>query len=109
MPATTTIIRQRQARRGQARQGSRRALRMFSITTSGLLTVLLLSLLAAGMTLAGLYAYFTRGLPSAEAMEAAFSPENGEFFQTTRIYDRTGQHLIYEIIDPHGGDRQYAP
>ncbi|MBI4770797.1 MAG: transglycosylase domain-containing protein, partial [Chloroflexi bacterium] len=57
--------------------------------------------------LASVYAYFTRDLPSAEALQAAFSSENSDFLQTTRIYDHTGQHLLYEVIDPRGGDRQY--
>lgn len=27
-------------------------------------------------------------------------------FKTTKIYDRTGQHLLWEVYDPRGGDRQ---
>ncbi|MEP7359119.1 MAG: transglycosylase domain-containing protein, partial [Anaerolineales bacterium] len=50
---------------------------------------------------------YTRDLPSAEALQAAFNPISSEFFQTTQIYDRTDQHLLYEVIDPRGGDRQY--
>jgi len=27
-------------------------------------------------------------------------------FKTTKIYDRTGEHLLWEVYDPHGGNRQ---
>src|ERR1700694_5559400 len=107
MPATTDIIRQRQARRAASRQGAQRARR----TLAGLaLTVaigLLLGVAAVAGALAGVYAYYTRDLPAAEALQAAFNPSSSEFFQTTQIYDRTDQHLLYEVIDPRGGDRQY--
>ena len=107
MPSTTTIIRQRQTRRERARQGTHRALRLAASAGLSFAAALVLVLIAVVGALAGVYAYFTRDLPSAEALQAAFSLENGEFFQTTRIYDRTGQRLIYEVIDPRGGDRQY--
>jgi len=107
MPSTTFLIRRRQAREEKKRQGSQRTLRAFAGTGLTLAAGVGLTLLALVAALAGIYAYFTRDLPSAEALQAAFSAENGEFFQTTQIYDRTGKHLIYEVIDPRGGDRQY--
>jgi len=30
-------------------------------------------------------------------------------FKTTRLYDRTGKHLLYEIYDPNGGNRTVVP
>jgi membrane peptidoglycan carboxypeptidase len=108
MPSTTSLIRRRQARQERARRGTQRALR--GLAGAGLtfaLTLLLIIAAAAG-ALASVYAYFTRDLPSAEALQAAFSAENGEFFQTTQILDRTGQRVLYEVIDPRGGDRQYT-
>jgi len=51
----------------------------------------------------GAYAYFTRDLPEPEQIEAA-----EENFETTKIYDRTGQVLLYEVIDPFGGDRTWV-
>jgi membrane carboxypeptidase/penicillin-binding protein len=108
MPRTTDIIRQRQARRSAARQGTRRALRNLAGTGLALAAALLLSVVAAGAALAGVYTYYTRDLPSTEALQAAFNPATSEFFQTTQIYDRTDQHLLYEVIDPRGGDRQYV-
>jgi membrane carboxypeptidase/penicillin-binding protein len=107
MPPATSIIRQRQARRLRTTKGTRRVQRAAAAT--GLTFVLVLVLIGAGVAgaLATVYAYFTRDLPPADALSAAFDPSNSEFFQTTRIYDRTGQHVLYEVIDPRGGDRQY--
>jgi membrane peptidoglycan carboxypeptidase len=108
MPSTTSLIRQRQGRRASARRGSQRTQRTFAgIGLSLALTLILVAIGAAG-ALAGGYAYYTRDLPSAAALQAAFDPSNSEFFQTTQIYDRTGQHILYAVIDPRGGDRQYV-
>ncbi|MCP4536388.1 MAG: hypothetical protein GY832_04510 [Chloroflexi bacterium] len=52
----------------------------------------------------GAYAYFTRDLPEPEVIQAA-----EENFETTKIYDRTGETLLYEVIDPTGGDRTWVP
>lgn len=35
--------------------------------------------------------------------------ETQQTFKTTRLYDRTGQHLLYEIYDPQGGNRTVVP
>ena len=52
----------------------------------------------------GVYAYFAQDLPDPSAIEQA-----QQDFETTKIYDRTGQHLLYEIFDPKWGDRTYIP
>ncbi|MBF8281319.1 MAG: putative penicillin-binding protein [Anaerolineales bacterium] len=108
MPSTTSVLRRRQARRALARRGTQRTLRAAAGTGLSLALALLLIVVASAGVLATIYAYFTRDLPSAEALQAAFSSENSDFFQTTQIYDRTGQHVLYEVIDPRGGDRQYT-
>ncbi|GAB4557054.1 MAG: hypothetical protein Kow0047_01050 [Anaerolineae bacterium] len=61
---------------------------------------------AAVGTVAGVYAYYARDLPDASAIET-----EQEQFETVRIYDRTGQHLLFESIDPRPfrGDRTYVP
>ncbi len=56
-----------------------------------------------------LYASLTADLPDPAKLAAQFSAQNQEFFETTKIYDRTGQHLLYEVIDPRHGDRQWVP
>ncbi len=82
-------------------------------TLQTLLIVVLVTVLGtAGVALtsaaaaAGVYVYFTQNLPDAAAIET----EQVDF-ETVKIYDRTGQHLLYESIDPRPfrGDRTYLP
>jgi membrane peptidoglycan carboxypeptidase len=74
---------------------------------------LLLNLLLVGSLLfgvaaavAGVYAYFAQDLPDPGAIQTEQAT-----FETVKIYDRTGQHLLYESIDPRPfrGDRTYLP
>lgn len=60
----------------------------------------LLVILAGFGTVAGVYAHFAQGLPDPDTIETA-----QETFETTKIYDRTGRHLLYEVFDPRRGDR----
>jgi membrane peptidoglycan carboxypeptidase len=107
-PTTTSIIHQRRARRAKARRGNERTLRGLAGLGLTLALVCLLGAVAMVGVLFSFYSYYTRDLPSADALRAAFDPSNQEFFQTTQIFDRTGQRLLYEVIDPRGGDRQYV-
>ncbi len=107
MPRAYAIVRRRQLRDLQARQGAARVQRW---AASGLLTLTLIVVSVIALTISGVaaaYAYFTRDLPPADKLQEVFSPDNPLFFQTSRFYDRTGQVLLYEVIDPEGGDRQY--
>ncbi len=73
---------------------------------AGLLVILALAtgiaLLTGGLTAVGVYAYFAQDLPTADEIEVV-----EEHFETTKLYDRTGQTLIYEIVNPLG-DRTYV-
>jgi len=72
-------------------------------------TIILLSVI--GMVLAvagsvfGVYASYVQDLPSAEEI----GRRSVETFETTQIYDRTGQHLLYELIPTTGGRRTWVP
>lgn len=61
------------------------------------------TLAAAGIGLAT-YAYYARELPPPQDIIAA----EEEAFLTTVLYDRTGENVIYEVIDPLGGDRRWV-
>ncbi|MCB9098160.1 MAG: transglycosylase domain-containing protein [Anaerolineales bacterium] len=50
------------------------------------------------------YESFAQQLPDPTAIET-----EQEDFETTKIYDRTGQVLLYELFDPFRGDRSYVP
>ena len=60
---------------------------------------------AGGAVAYGVYSSYADQLPSAEAIE-----EQQEEFETVRIYDRTGNYLLYESVDPRPfrGDRTYV-
>ena len=64
-------------------------------------TVLILAVALGAFVL--IYNHYARELPPAEDIIAA----EEEAFLTTVLYDRTGQTVIYEVIDPTGGDRRW--
>ena len=64
----------------------------------------LLSVIAALGGAMGVYAYFAKDLPDPDQIEIV-----EEDFETTLIYDRTGDVLLWEVIDPYGGDRVWVP
>ncbi len=57
-------------------------------------------------SLFGIYSFYAQQLPDASVIE-----QQQDEFETVRIYDRTGQHLLYESVDPRPfrGDRTYIP
>jgi len=61
-------------------------------------------LVGAGALLA-VYSTFARDLPSAEEIQQLST----QSFETTRLYDRTGKVLLWEIIPPDAGLRSYVP
>ncbi len=96
-------LQRRQRRRVAERTGARQIVRVAGIV---LLVVVLVvvGVFASGVSAAAsAYAYFTRDLPEPEQIEAA-----EENFETTKIYNRTGETLLYEVIDPFGGDRTWV-
>src|SRR5512139_1742673 len=55
-------------------------------------------------TAAGMYSFFAQNLPDPTSIQT-----EQVSYETVKIYDRTGKHLLYESIDPRPfrGDRQY--
>lgn len=96
-------LQRRQRRRAAERSGPRQAIRAAGLVFLFLIAAFVLSIAGSVSTVLGAYAYFTRDLPEPEQIEAA-----EQNFETTKIYDRTGQVLIYEVIDPFGGDRTWV-
>ncbi len=68
-----------------------------------LITFVILVLTGLGAVV-GVYAYYAKDLPDPQKIET-----QQEKFETTKLYDRTGQHLLYEIFDPRRGDRTIVP
>ena len=101
------IKRRRRERRWQHRP--RPMLRLAQVLAVILIVVVGVNALMVGSAVgavAGVYTFFARDLPDASAVET----EQVEF-ETVRIYDRTGEHLLYESFDPRPfrGDRTYLP
>ena len=72
----------------------------------GFLAVLFLAA-AAGTAAASIwYSALTRDLPALADLPAFFDPGEGLFFQPTRLYDRTGQHLLL-TLENSGISRRY--
>ncbi len=107
MPSTASIIHRRRARRERAAQRGSRVLRGLGSVALAASAVALVALIVVGVGLSQAYTNYVADLPSAETLEVAFSSSNNEFFQTTKLYDRTGTQLLYEVIDPRAGDRQW--
>jgi len=97
------ILQRRQRRRSSERTGASQLLRVLGILLLVVLIVIMGAFASGVSAVAGAYSYFTRDLPEPEQIEAA-----EENFETTKIYDRAGQILLYEVIDPHGGDRTWV-
>ena len=72
--------------------------------TAILLSTIGLVLVAVGSILS-VYAFYVQELPSAEEI----GRRSVETFETTRIYDRTGEHVLWELIPETGGRRTWVP
>jgi len=103
MSSILTITRQRRHRRDQirssAQQRSQRTVLGFGFVVSAAVVTLVLTAALA-------YASLTRGLPPLEQLTLLLNPQDGQLLQPTRLYDRTGQHLI-GTLSPTDSDRTY--
>ena len=103
---TQHIVHVRQRRRQQSKRLTPVGifLRLSSgVFSCGCVTLVLLIVGVVGVT-AGVYSYVTRDLPDPDDIKQA-----EENFETTVIYDSSGQVALYEVIDPHAGDRTWVP
>ncbi|MGC9467286.1 MAG: transglycosylase domain-containing protein [Anaerolineae bacterium] len=109
----TLIVLDRERKRKQSRTGLSLIVRLLGLLV---LISVLVSVLFVGMTVggaAGAYTMITEGLPTPEEVEQA----SVQTFETTKIYawgsDTNGDgtrdpELIYEVIDPNAGDRNWV-
>ncbi|NTU64291.1 MAG: hypothetical protein HGB05_13040, partial [Chloroflexi bacterium] len=106
-PRIPIILNRRQ--RKHARQGKGQTfLRVAGISAISIVVAigLFFSLTVGGAVAA--YLSLTADLPDPSQIEAQFTNQNVDFFETTKIYDRTGKNLLYEVIDERTGDRQWV-
>jgi membrane peptidoglycan carboxypeptidase len=71
---------------------------------------MILSLLIAALLIATAFAYvnLTRDLPSTEILPILLNPPDGLLLQPTRIYDRTGENILFAFA-PNDSQRRYLP
>ncbi len=104
MPALPLLRRRRERRIEQRQQKDDRF-------AGGLIGLGLASFAVLGLTILGLalaYASLTAGLPSLETIPTLLEPPSGSLLQPTRIYDRSGQHLL-AVLAPQDAARRYLP
>jgi 1A family penicillin-binding protein len=104
----TSNIRLIVARRRQRRLAARNNNQLPKITMSAAGVIILsftLAVTAALASVGGVYAYYAQQLPPPEMIEV----QTSQSFKTTKIYDRTGTKLLYEVFDPRWGSRTVVP
>jgi membrane carboxypeptidase/penicillin-binding protein len=100
MPSSSEIRRIRMRRRDEQR-GLRKATRIALI----LLAVCVALLSVAGLGISLVYAELQQGLPSADTLESSFAVAPGRFIAPTRLYDRTGEIILEELLHPLAAER----
>jgi membrane peptidoglycan carboxypeptidase len=105
MPSTIPILRARRERR-LTRQYSREGQKRNAFLVAGMVICLLIAGLI--ITTALTYINLTRDLPSAELLPSLLNPPDGLLLQPTRIYDRTGQNILFTFA-PDDSTRRYIP
>ena len=97
------LISMRHRRRGKSRNSVARKLLQLALVAGIIFTIISVTVPAAAFAAAtAIFNAFTADLPDPSQIVKVQSD-----FQTTKLYDRTGK-LLYEIIDPTGGDRQWV-
>ena len=94
----------RQRRREKAKKGAPRRVGQILTSLGIALAVVMVAVPASiAAAAAGVYSYLTSDLPDPAQIKKVEKD-----FQTTKIFDRNSA-LLFEIIDPTGGDRQWVP
>jgi len=100
---TISILRARRDKR-LARQRTASARARSTFLSLGIMFSVFLAALIQGSALA--YANLTRDLPSVDILPRLLNPPDGLLLQPTRIYDRTGQQLLFTFA-PVDTPRRY--
>ena len=105
MPNLAEIVHRRRERRADLRRRSESRLRAAGLGLGYIFSILL----AVGI-FASVFAYanLTRDLPSLDQLPILLNPNNGLLLQPTRLYDRTGEQIIFTFA-PSDSARVYLP
>ena len=105
MSSTQSIAQRRRSRRADERRARSTRLRMGGVGIGMIVSfALALTILFGALAYAGL----TRNLPNIELLPILLNPPDGLLLQPTRVYDRTGQHLL-STFAPDNASRRYLP
>ena len=105
MPQTQSIVQRRRARRADERRARATRLRMGGVGIGMIISFLLVLLI---LLTALAYANLTSNLPNVELLPVLLNPPDGLLLQPTRVYDRTGQHLLLTFAQ-NDSPRRYLP
>src|SRR5512139_100229 len=105
MSAVRSILQRRRDRRDSDRRSVEARTRRIALGC-GFVLSFLLAFIIFGTTL--FYADLTRELPSIQSLPGLLNPPDGLLLQPTRIYDRTGQHIL-KTFAPGESPRRYIP
>ena len=98
------IIGRRRQRRHAARNNNQ--LPTISMSAAGVVVLSFVVAVVASLgSVVGVYAYYAQQVPPPEMIEV----QTSQSFKTTKIYDRTGTKLLYEVFDPRWGSRTVVP
>jgi membrane carboxypeptidase/penicillin-binding protein len=73
----------------------------------GLIVVVALLACAMFLVIALMYADLTRGLPRVQEIEQVFGSIGSEVFKPVRIYDQSGEVLLFEVQHPSAAERHW--
>ncbi|MCA9897769.1 MAG: transglycosylase domain-containing protein, partial [Anaerolineales bacterium] len=116
MPKPARIIKWRIRRQQRRQRSGVNVFRWLSVIVLGLATAVFTFIILGAVGVTAVFASFTRDLPDFTELER-LGQDSSATFETTKIYAwgqpaANGQRdltLIYEVIDPLGGDRQWLP
>lgn len=105
MPSTLPILRARRERRLVKQHASESRRRSLFVSAG-----MILSLIIAAFIIVTAFAYvnLTLDLPSIQTLPILLNPPDGLLLQPTRIYDRTGDTVLF-IFAPNDSARRYIP
>jgi membrane peptidoglycan carboxypeptidase len=105
MPSPESIVRKRRERRREQSRQRSRTWRAGGIGLGVVLSIAVgLLMLAGGLA----YADLTHDLPNTQYLGILLNPPDGLLLQPTRIYDRSGAHLLLTLA-PSDAPRRYLP
>lgn len=77
----------------------------FTMLLIGAVGFVIVGIALSVATVVNIYASYAADLPD----PSSISKQTSTQFKTTKIYDRTGKVVLYELFDPTGGNRTYIP